>query len=105
MVQVVEQTTPKKTKKKDEESQFGFRKDSNYARMMECLKSHLNDMVPLRVVAEAAYATSRDIEKHQRRVLAMARKVQEKVLEKRRMSFVIKKERKDNGVFIGLFAK
>jgi len=31
--------------------------------------------------------------------------VQEKVLEKRRMSFVIKKERKDNGVFIGLFAK
>jgi len=84
---------------------FGLRKDSNYGRMMNCLNEHLGDFVKLPIVARAAYDTSSDLEKHCRRVVTMARRVQEKIINQKNLNFEIKKERKENEIYIGLFRK
>lgn len=110
MVQVAEGTAPRKTKTKkkatkEEESLFGFRKDTNYDRLMIALMDKKNNFVPIKQLAEAAYDTGTDLEKHQRRVVTMARKVQEKVIVKRRLSYVIKKEKVDDALCIGIFEK
>lgn len=84
---------------------FGFRKETNYDRLMQCLLANINNLVPLRTLAENAYETSAHLDKHERRVVTMARKVQEKVITKRRMAYVIKKEKSENGICIGLFEK
>ena len=111
MVQVVERTaaprrrTTKETKEATGAGMFGFRADTNYFRLLEYLHGKLDEFVTLRSAAAAAYGTSGDVVKHERRVMAMLRKTQEKVLTKRRMAFVIKKERKEDAIYVGLFTK
>ncbi len=98
--------TAKKTKEPEEgNSGFGFHKDTNYDRMMKCLMANLNTYVPVETLAKKAYDTDQNLEKHCRRVVAMARKVQDKVITKKHLAYTIQKEKKENALSIGLFAK
>lgn len=86
-------------------SPFGFRPKTNYDRMMQFLLTNVGQLVPVEKLAKEAYDTNTDLPKHCKRVVTMARKVQEKVIEKKRLPYIIKREKKENAVCIGLFAK
>ena len=95
----------KKEKAEDDNNLFGFRSGTNYRRMMDYLLRHVGQWVPVDTLAKEAYGDSVNLEKHSRRVQAMARKVQEKVIDKKKLSYNIQKEKKENAISIGLFTK
>lgn len=97
---------PKKTEKKVKtNSVFGFRPNTNYSRLMDYLLAHKGQLVPVKDLAKEAYGNAKDLEKHCMRVVTMARKVQEKIIKPQQLPFNIVKERKENVLSIGLFAK
>lgn len=95
----------KATKEEPASATFGFRDGTNYARMMIYLMDHVGQYVDVKALAEAAYGTKANVEKHCRRVITMARRTQEQVITKKRMAFEIKKEKDGNAIRIGIFRK
>jgi len=101
-----ERAMPKKKESGNNVDEFGLRAETNYARMMACLVENKGHLVKLEALAKAAYGNGSNLEKHKRRVVAMARRVQTKILTPKRLQYVLKKEKMDdNAVGIGLFNK
>jgi hypothetical protein len=96
----------KKTTTTNNMDEFGLRTDTNYARMMACLVAHKGELVKLDALAKAAYGNGANLEKHKRRVIAMVRRVQTKIVTPKRLPYVLKKEKMDDSAIgIGLFNK
>lgn len=102
-----ERAMPKKKAVTDNNvDEFGLRAETNYARMMACLVAHKGELVKLDALAKAAYGNGANLEKHKRRVVAMVRRVQTKIVTPKRLPYVLKKEKMDdNAIGIGLFNK
>ncbi len=95
----------KEKKEKEPTSIFGFRAGTNYDRLMQYLLQHLGELVPVETLAKEAYGSGTDLKKHCKRVAAMVKKVEKKVIEAKRLAYSIKKEKKENVISFGLFAK
>ena len=101
-----ERAMPKKKTTTNNVDEFGLRTDTNYARMMACLVAHKGQLVKLEALAKAAYGNGANLEKHKRRVIAMVRRVQTKIVTPKRLPYVLKKEKMDDSAIgIGLFNK